>query len=119
MIAIDVASPACYRCGYGAGTRELFLAFDLGLAKEKPVAAYGSSSPNSTAGWVSRCAAAILRVVSGLLPVPHARAGRLDAVRQISRWRVAGFRFRFKEGADETAWDDAHRHPQPSTTPSR
>jgi hypothetical protein len=37
-LGIDMAQPAFFRVAYNAGTQELFLAYDLGLAREKPTA---------------------------------------------------------------------------------
>ncbi len=35
-LAIDPAYPAFFRIGYSGGTGEFYLAYDLGLAREKP-----------------------------------------------------------------------------------
>ena len=35
---VDMAVPAFYRIGYNAGTGELWIAYDLGLTPEKPMA---------------------------------------------------------------------------------
>ncbi|MGD8501420.1 MAG: hypothetical protein PVJ86_12280, partial [Phycisphaerales bacterium] len=37
-LGIDMARPAFFRVGYNAGVKELFLAYDIGLAPEKPTA---------------------------------------------------------------------------------
>ena len=37
-LGIDMARPAFFRAGYNAATEELFLAYDIGLAPEKPSA---------------------------------------------------------------------------------
>ena len=37
-LGIDMGRPAFFRCGYNAGTKELFFAYDIGLAAEKPTA---------------------------------------------------------------------------------
>lgn len=39
-IGLDPTTPLCYRIGYQAATRELFLACDLGLAPEKSLATF-------------------------------------------------------------------------------
>ncbi|NMC21183.1 MAG: hypothetical protein GYA33_12285, partial [Thermogutta sp.] len=55
-IGIDMSYPAVYRCGYSAGTGELFAAFDLGLTKEKPEATLRLVSFTFDAEWAFRAA---------------------------------------------------------------
>ena len=109
-LGIDMARPAFYRIGYNAGTGELLIAYDLGLTPEKThgTAAIPPLRLRSLVGF-PRGPRRLLQALSRGLPSADRRAGPVDAVRQISQvqgWQDFGFRF--KEGNDETAWDDAH-----------
>jgi cephalosporin-C deacetylase-like acetyl esterase len=149
-LGIDMAQPAFFRAGYNAGTEELFLAYDLGLAPEKPTAhlrfckfswrgrpALGVEGvPPSNRGQDARDTqgrdglatnefrAALARYYE-LFPDSFQRRiadqglwmpfARISAVKG---WEDFGFRF--KEGDNETAWDDAHgiitfRYTEPMT----
>lgn len=121
-IALDMARPAVYRVGYNAAAGELFIAFDLGLTKERPSAEIGFCHFAFEAAWGFRGALAKLyrvwpehfrcRTAKQGLWMPFAK------ISQVRRWRDFGFRF--KEGTNETAWDDEHdiltfRYTEPMT----
>jgi hypothetical protein len=105
-----MAHPACFRLGYNSGTGELWLAYDLGLAPEKPTARVRFCRFDFDPAWGFRSALAAYyrlfpdaferRISEQGLWMPFAR------ISLIKGWEDIGFRF--KEGNDETAWDDAH-----------
>ena len=109
-LGIDMAHPAFYRIGYNAGTGELWVAYDIGLAPEKPSARLRFCRFEFDPAWGFRAALAEYyrlfpeafrcRVPEQGLWMPFARISLLQG------WEDFGFRF--KEGNDETAWDDAH-----------
>ncbi len=109
-LAIDMAYPAFYRIGYNAGTGEFWIAYDLGLAPEKPQARLRFCRFDFAPDWGFRSA---LHEYYRLFPEAFRR--RIDKqglwmpfakISQIKGWEDFGFQF--KEGNDETAWDDAH-----------
>ncbi len=121
-LGIDMLRPAFFRIGYNAATRELFLAYDLGLAPEKPEAHVRFCVFPFDATWDFRGALAAYydlfpehfrsRIARQGLWMPFAKISRVKG------WEDFGFRF--KEGHDETAWDDAHgiltfRYTEPMT----
>jgi len=121
-ITLDMSKPAVYRVGYNAPARELFIAFDVALTKEKPTADVSFRYFTFDAAWGFRGALARLqalcpeqfrrRVARQGLWMPFAK------ISEVSGWRDFGFRF--KEGTNETAWDDAHdiltfRYTEPMT----
>jgi len=121
-IGLDMAKPAVFRVGYSAGTAELYIAFDLGLTKEKRSAD------------LSLC---ILRFdgrlgFRGAVDAYHhaypeffkSRTPRQGVwmpfgnISTVQGWDDFGFMF--KEGNSETVWDDAHniltfRYTEPMT----
>lgn len=121
-LGIDLAHPAVYRTGYNAGTGELFLAFDIGLAPEKPSARLRFCRFGFEPAWGFRSALAryyalfpeafrCLTPKQGLW-MPFAKISKVEG------WEDFGFQF--KEGNDETAWDDEHgvttfRYTEPMT----
>ncbi len=109
-LAIDMAYPAFYRIGYNAGTGEFWIAYDLGLTPEKPQARLRFCRFHFAPDWGFRAA---LHAYHRLFPEAFRR--RIDRqglwmpfakISQIKGWEDFGFQF--KEGDDETAWDDAH-----------
>lgn len=121
-LGIDMAQPAFFRVGYNAGTRELFLAYDMGLAPEKPVARLRFCKFRFEKAWGFRGALArfyelfpeqfACRIPQQGLWMPFAK------ISDVNDWRDFGFRF--KEGNNETAWDDRHdiltfRYTEPMT----
>lgn len=121
-LGIDMLRPAFYRIGYNASTQELFLAYDLGLTPEKPSARVRFCRFAFEPQWGFRAA---LGRYYDLLPeqfrcrtpeqglwMPFAR------ISKVRGWEDFGFKF--KEGNDETKWDDEHgiitfRYTEPMT----
>ena len=121
-VGIDLEHPALFRAGYNAGSHELFLAYDIGLAAEKPTARIRLCRYAFAPGWGFRAALARYyelfpdafrcRTPQQGLWMPFARISKVEG------WEDFGFAF--KEGNDETAWDDAHgirtfRYTEPMT----
>jgi hypothetical protein len=121
-LGIDMLPPAFFRCGYNAGTEELFVAYDLALTQEKPRAQLRLVSWTFDPEWGFRNALASyyelfpehfqVRISRQGLWMPFAR------ISAVKGWEDFGFRF--KEGTNETAWDDAHdiltfRYTEPMT----
>lgn len=109
-LGIDMLRPAFFRIGYNAAAGELFLAYDLGLAREKPTAKLRFCRYEFAPAWGFRAALARYyelfpeqfrcRTPEQGLWMPFARISKVQG------WEDFGFKF--KEGNDETAWDDAH-----------
>lgn len=121
-VAIDPAYPAFFRAAYHAGSEELYLAYDIGLSPEKPTARVRLCHYTFDADWGFRAALARYyelfpeafrcRTPEQGLWMPFAKISRVEG------WEDFGFKF--KEGHDETAWDDAHgiltfRYTEPMT----
>lgn len=121
-IGIDMEHPAVYRVGYHSGTRELFLAYDIGLTREKPSAHVRFCRFTFDPAWGFRSA---LQQYYELFPEQFrcrvARQGLWMPFAPISKVKDRqDFGFRFKEGNDETKWDDEHgiltfRYTEPMT----
>ncbi len=121
-LGIDMARPAFFRIGYNSGTGELYLAYDIGLAPEKPSARVRFCRFEFDREWGFRAA---LDRYYGIFPnafrcrtpeqglwMPFAK------ISQVSGWEDFGFRF--KEGNNETEWDDRYdmitfRYTEPMT----
>ncbi len=133
-IALDPDYPAFYRIAANGATRELYVAYDLALTKEKPeielrllplcwrlsdggdlvptsLADYrADSTPNTPFGSTPFRAAfdAWRRAFPEAVKVRAQRQGNWMAFAKISKVRDwQDFGFVFKEGVDETAEDDA------------
>jgi hypothetical protein len=121
-VGIDMAYPAVFRTGYNAGTCELFLAYDVGLTPEKPEARLRLCRFRFDPEWGFRSAlhtyyqifpdAFECRTPTQGLWMPFAK------ISDVEGWEDFGFRF--KEGNNETAWDDEHgittfRYTEPMT----
>ncbi len=121
-LGIDIDHPAFFRVGYNADTQELFLAYDIGLAPEKSSARVRFCRFDFDRKWGFRGALdryyALLpraferRIAQQGLWMPFAK------ISEVKGWEDFGFRF--KEGTNETAWDDAHgivtfRYTEPMT----
>lgn len=110
-IGIDLAYPAFFRVGYNSGTRELFLAYDIGLAPQKPKAHLRFCKFNFDPKWQFRAALARFyeifpdhfrcRTPRQGLWMPFAK------ISEVKDWQDFGFKF--KEGTNETRWDDEHK----------
>ena len=107
-LGIDMDRPAFFRAGYNAETKELFLAYDIGLAPEKPRARLRFCKFTFDPEWGFRAALARYyeifpdqfrcRTPDQGLWMPFAR------ISDVNDWHDFGFKF--KEGTNETAWDD-------------
>lgn len=121
-IGIDLAFPAFYRIGANGGTGELFLAYDIGLTPEKPKARLRLCRFSFDAAWGFRAALARYyelfpdafrcRTPEQGLWMPFAK------ISEVKGWQDFGFKF--KEGNNETKWDDEHgittfRYTEPMT----
>lgn len=121
-LGIDMTRPAYFRLAYSSGTGELYLAYDIGLAPEKPSARVRFCRYGFDPAWGFRAALAryyqaypdafVCRTPRQGLWMPFA------AISKVKGWEDFGFAF--KEGNDETAWDDAHgivtfRYTEPMT----
>ena len=121
-LGIDMLRPAFYRIGYNAATQELFLAYDLGLSPEKSSARVRFCRFAFEPHWGFRSALARYydlfpehfrcRTPEQGLWMPFAK------ISKVSGWEDFGFKF--KEGNDETKWDDEHgmvtfRYTEPMT----
>ena len=109
-LGIDMAHPAFYRIGYNAGTGEFWIAYDLGLVPEKPAARLRFCRFDFDPNWGFRAAlAGYYRLFPEAFRRRIAEQGQwmpFASISQVKGWQDFGFRF--KEGNDETAWDDAH-----------
>ncbi|MFO8013036.1 MAG: hypothetical protein R6X20_06985 [Phycisphaerae bacterium] len=122
-LVIDPDTPCFYRLGYSAGTRLLYAACDIGLAPEKP---------DAEVRFLSFQFEGLLRGFRGALETmyrlfPGYYRCRVPAmglwmpfhkISEVQGWRDFGFAF--KEGTNETAWDDARgittfRYTEPMT----
>ena len=121
-IGIDMTSPAFFRTGFAAGTGELCLAYDLGLTPEKPSAEFSFCTFGFDGALGFRGAAArFYEIFPDQFRCRTPRQGLWMPFYKISKvegWEDFGFAF--KEGNDETAWDDAHdiltfRYTEPMT----
>jgi len=107
-IGIDMDQPAFFRVGYNAEAQELFLAYDIGLAPEKPTAHLRFCKFTFDPEWEFRAALARYyeifpdhfrcRTPEQGLWMPFAR------ISDVNNWQDFGFKF--KEGTNETQWDD-------------
>ncbi|MFA6294646.1 MAG: hypothetical protein WC637_22835 [Victivallales bacterium] len=121
-LGLDMEHAAFFRIGYSSGTRELFIAYDIGLTPEKPQAHLRFCSYEFSPEWGFRAALEKYQAVfpdffksrtpeQGLW-MPFAK------ISKVKNWEDFGFKF--KEGDDETEWDDAHsiatfRYTEPMT----
>ena len=119
-LGIDTAHPAYFRTAVHPRTRLLFIAFDLGLAPEKRTAAFAFRRFTFTGGFRGALAAYAAREPDAFKTrVPEQGIWMpFRAIKSVENWQDFGFKF--KEGNDETAWDDAHgiftfRYTEPTT----
>ncbi|MCX7047284.1 MAG: hypothetical protein NTX50_17580 [Candidatus Sumerlaeota bacterium] len=121
-LGIDMAAPAFFRCGYNAGTKELFLAYDLGLAPEKPSARVRFCSFDFDPAWEFRAALGRYHeIFSAAFQSKTPQQGLwmpFAKISEVKGWEDFGFKF--KEGDNETKWDDEHniitfRYTEPMT----
>ena len=119
-LGINTAHPAYFRTAVHPRTRLLFIAFDLGLAPEKRTAAFAFHRFTFTGGFRGALAAYAAREPDAFKTrVPEQGIWMpFRAIKSVENWQDFGFTF--KEGNDETAWDDAHgiftfRYTEPTT----
>ena len=121
-LGIDMDRPAFFRVGYNSETGELFIAYDIGLAPEKPTAHLRLCKFMFDPEWGFRAALSRYyeifrehfrcRTPEQGLWMPFARISDVD------NWQDFGFKF--KEGTNETQWDDKNgiitfRYTEPMT----
>lgn len=121
-LGIDIAHPAFYRVAYNSGAGELFIAFDVALTPEQPQARLRFCRFEFDENWEFRAALARYYV---LYPDQFRRRITCQGlwmpfhkISTVTGWEDFGFRF--KEGMNETAWDEAHdivtfRYTEPMT----
>jgi hypothetical protein len=121
-LGIDMAHPAFFRAGYNSQTGELFIAYDIGLVPEKPTAHLRFCKFNFNPEWKFR--AALSRYYEIYAEHFHCRTPEqglwmpFAKISEVKDWQDFGFKF--KEGNNETAWDDEHniitfRYTEPMT----
>lgn len=121
-VGMDPDAPAFFRTALNARARQLFIAFDLGLALEKPVAhfkfcAFGFAAADGFRGAL----ASYMSLYPETFKVRVPKQGLwmpFYATSKVKGWEDFGFVF--KEGDGEIAWDDAHglitfRYTEPTT----
>jgi hypothetical protein len=121
-LAIAPDRPAFSRIGYNADTKELYITYDIGLTAEQPKAelCFRRFKFDAKLGFRGALAryyelypeAFRCRTPQQGLWMPFAK------ISHVRGWEDFGFRF--KEGTDETAWDDDHgiltfRYTEPMT----
>jgi len=124
-LGIDLNQPCQYRLAYNADTQQYFAAFDLALVPDSgqpSVASFGLVLYGVDPQWGFRSAA---QGYYELFPEAFACRSRqqgiwmpFSKISKVEGWEDFGFRY--KEGNDETAWDDEHdiltfRYTEPST----
>jgi hypothetical protein len=121
-IALDMGKPAFFRVGFAAGSSELYIAYDLGLAKEKPTAEFSFCTfPFTGEAGFRSATVRFYEVFPDYFRCRTPRQGLwmpFHRISQVEGWQDFGFKF--KEGNDETQWDDAHdiitfRYTEPMT----
>ena len=121
-IALNMGKPAFFRVGFDAGLGELYVACDLGLVKEKAAAEFSFCAfPFNGAAGFRGATARFYEVFPEYFICRTPRQGLwmpFQKISQVEGWQDFGFRF--KEGNDETEWDDAHdiitfRYTEPMT----
>ncbi|HEV2393169.1 MAG TPA: hypothetical protein VG146_12500 [Verrucomicrobiae bacterium] len=125
-LAIDMGQPAQYRLGYHAGTRQLFIAYDFGLAPDTE--RFPSSADfrfvlyRFDPRWGFRAAFQKLTTIFPDYFVARSREQGLwmpfTDIRTVQGWEDFGFRYH--EGDNNVVWDDAHgvlsfRYTEPMT----
>jgi hypothetical protein len=121
-LGIDMAWPAFFRVGYNAASKELFIAYDIGLAPERTKARLHFCKFTFEPEWGFRAALERYyeifpedfrcRTPEQGLWMPFAK------ISDVKGWQDFGFKF--KEGNNETQWDDKNniitfRYTEPMT----
>jgi hypothetical protein len=125
-LALDMGQPAQYRLAYHAGTKQLFIAYDFGLVKETE--RFPSSADfrfvlyRFDPRWGFRAAwEKSMRLFPEQFAVRSREQGLwmpFTDVGSVEGWQDFGFRYH--EGNNNVAWDDAHgilsfRYTEPMT----
>ena len=113
-LALDMAQPAQFRLGYHAGTRQLYIAYDFGLAPETerfPGAAdFRFVLFRFDPRWGFRAAfEKLMRIFPDYFYARTLEQGLwmpFTDVSKVQDWQDFGFKFH--EGNNNVAWDDAH-----------
>jgi hypothetical protein len=125
-LALDMAHPALYRLGYHAGTRQLYLAYDFGLVPETqrfPGAAefqfvlFHFDAHQGFRGAFQK----MMEIFPDYFRVRSHEQGLwmpFTDIGAVEGWQEFGFRYH--EGNNQVAWDDAHgilsfRYTEPMT----
>lgn len=121
-IGIDMLYPVVFRTGYNASTEELFVTADIALTKEKRTATFrfckfAFEPQHGFRGALAEFYRLFPEQFRSRTPkqgnwMPFAKISKLEG------WEDFGFMF--KEGDDETGWDDEHgiltfRYTEPTT----
>ncbi len=121
-VGIDMLYPVVFRTGYNASTEELFVAADIALTKEKRTATLRFCQFVFEPKLGFRGALAeFQRLFPEQFRCRTPKQGNwmpFAKISKVERWEDFGFMF--KEGNDETAWDDEHgiltfRYTEPTT----
>jgi len=121
-VGIDMKTPGFFRTGYNSGTTELFVAVDIALTKESPTAKINFVEFRFDSQYGFRGALdAYYKLFPDYFASRTPEQGVWMPFTSIST--VEGyedFGFKFKEGDNEVAWDDAHniltfRYTEPGT----
>ena len=121
-IGINMAAPAFFRVGYNAASKELFIAYDIGLAPERSKASLHFCKFTFEPEWGFR--AALERYYEIFPEDFHCRTPEqglwmpFAKISNVKGWQDFGFKF--KEGNNETQWDDKNniitfRYTEPMT----
>ncbi len=121
-LAIDLDRPAFYRLGCSAGASALYIVYDLALTPERP----GAEIAFCTLGFrgADGLRGAVVAYYQKFPEFFRCRTPKqglwmpFSKISAVQSWEDFGFRF--KEGNDETAWDDEHgiitfRYTEPMT----
>ncbi|MHC4437314.1 MAG: hypothetical protein ACYS3S_08140 [Planctomycetota bacterium] len=121
-LGIDMDQPAFFRAGYNAASKELFLAYDIALVPEKSKARLRFCKFTFDPEWNFR--AALARYYEIFPDHFHCRTPEqglwmpFAKISDVNDW--LDFGFKFKEGTNETQWDDKNsiitfRYTEPMT----
>ena len=121
-VCLDMGRAAYFRVGYSAGAGELYIAYDFGLTPEKKSADFRFCVFPFDAAWGFR--GAVARMYELFPDQFRSRTPEqglwmpFNKISDVKGWEDFGFKF--KEGNNETAWDDAHgiltfRYTEPMT----
>ncbi|HEY3323637.1 MAG TPA: hypothetical protein VGP72_24495 [Planctomycetota bacterium] len=109
-IGIDMTVPAFYRIGASGPAKQLFIAYDFGLTPEKPSAEFSFyffkfNGADGFRGALAQYYAMYPECFRCRTP-KQGLWMPFEKISSVQGWEDFGFRF--KEGNNETAWDDTH-----------